>query len=246
MNDRYKLSQFYNNNTPRLPFLSLSDSKIKQLPGFYINLDLPDGFPKKQKDIAEGRWAETLPELENLKALGVNHRIGQEFFDAICQTPNLEHLFLFGSSAENISSISKLQKLQKLYLHSFTRLTDISPLATLKNLSVLSIENCFKVENYEILSQLPGLVGLELCGDAFAPKHLILKSLKPFVTLKNLKHLAISTVSVADKSYECFLEMEGLERLDFLRRMPKSTRENIKSHHKNLKAGFFVDFDFEN
>jgi len=251
MNDRYKLSQFYNNNGRELPYVSYQDLKnniidIGNATAISMALDFPAGASKKVKRQIEYLWADTLPNLKNLKALAVKHRLNQDFFEVVCQIVNLERLFFVGSSVENISSIGKLSKLQRLNLHSFTRLTDISPLATLKNLAVLSIENCFRVENYEILGQLQGLIGLELCGDTFAPKNLLLKSLKPFITLKNLKHLDISTASVIDQSYECILEMESLERLDLLRRMPISTREKIKSNHKNLKAGFFIDFDFEN
>ncbi|MCO5948285.1 hypothetical protein [Mucilaginibacter flavidus] len=102
------------------------------------------------------------------------------------------------------------------------------------------------MSNYEILGELTNLLGLELCGDKFAPRKLMLNSLKPLTKLKKLKHLDLSSASIIDKSYECILEMESLERLDLLSKMPRETREKIKSNHKNLKAGFFVDYDFEN
>lgn len=66
------------------------------------------------------------------------------------------------------------------------------------------------------------------------------------MTLKNLKHLDLSSASVIDNSYECVLEMKNLERFDILVTIPKETRDKIKSKHKNLKTGFFMDYDFEN
>jgi len=110
----------------------------------------------------------------------------------------------------------------------------------------LSIDNCFKVENYDILGKMTQLIGLELCGDTFAPKNLRLNSLKPFETLKKLKHLDLSSASVIDNSYESLLKMTGLERFDITVNIPKATRELIKTKHKNLKAGFFMDWDFDN
>ncbi|TFF37286.1 hypothetical protein [Mucilaginibacter psychrotolerans] len=89
------------------------------------------------------------------------------------------------------------------------------------------------------------MIGLELFGDAFAPKNLQLTSLKPFTALKKLTHLDLASASVIDKSYEYILEMENLERLDLLVKMQKELREQIKSNHKNLRAGFFMDYDFE-
>jgi hypothetical protein len=40
--------------------------------------------------------------------------------------------------------------------------------------------------------------------------------------------------------------MPQLERFDLLVTIPKEMRDKIKSTHKNLKAGFFMDWDFEN
>jgi hypothetical protein len=252
MNDRYNLSQFNGNywghEFPHITFEYLRDNflEVASLDAISIALIFPERVSKKTKNEIESIWLDNLPRLYRLKKLYVGHRVKQDFFDLICQLPNLEQLFFYGSGAEDISNIKNLTQLQRLNLHSFTRLTDISPLSTLKNLKILSIENSFKVENYEIIGELIGLVGLELCGDTFAPKRLMLKSLKPYVNLKQLKHLDISSASVIDKSYECFLQMTSLERLDFLARMPSALRENIKSTHKTLKAGFFVDYDFDN
>src|SRR6202000_2730787 len=119
------------------------------------------------------------------------------------------------------------------------------PILSLKELTTLTIDNCFKVKNFEIIGEIENLIGLNLCGDTFAPTRLQLKSLKPFIKLKKLKHLDLSIASVIDKSYDCFLDMDSLERLDFLAKMPRETRERIKSTHKNLKAGFFVDYNFD-
>jgi hypothetical protein len=252
MNDRYNLSQFHGNywgdGSPHITFDYLQDNflEVVNLDAISIALAYPEGASPKTKKEIDNSWFNNLHRLYRLKKLTIHHRLKQDFFDLVCQIHNLEQLFFFSSSVEDISNIKKLIKLQRLNLHSFTRLTDISPLLSLSNLQVLSIENSFQVNNYEIIGELTGLVGLQLCGDTFAPKKLMLKSLKPYVGLKRLKHLDISSASVVDKSYECFLEMTSLERLDFLARMPSNIRETIKYTHKNLKAGFFVDYDFQN
>ena len=252
MNDRYKLSQFHGHywgdGFPHLTFEHFRDnfSEVENLDAISIALIYPEGAFKKAKNEIDSIWFDNLPRLHKLKKLAIRHRLKQDFFDLICQIQSLEELFFFGSSVEDISNIKKLINLKRLNLHSFTRLTDVSPLSYLKNLKILSIENSFKVENYEVIGELTGLVGLELCGDTFAPKNLMLKSLKPYMSLNQLKHLDLSRASVIDKSYDCILQMTSLERLDLLARMPGSLREKIKFSHKNLKAGFFVDYDFDN
>ena len=39
--------------------------------------------------------------------------------------------------------------------------------------------------------------------------------------------------------------MVSLERFDITVNIPKIIREEIKAGHKTLKAGFFVDYDFD-
>lgn len=251
MTDRYKLSQFYQGKgteTNYESFQAVEDdvSAVEHLQIVSLAMDFPQGTSPKVRQEIERTWIDTLPKLKKVKSLSVRHRVKQEFFEAICQMPNLENLTFWTSTVEDISSISKLQELTHLKLWSFTRLKDVSPLLLLKKLRVLSIDNCFKVENYDVIGQMTQLTGLELCGDTFAPKRLRLNSLKPFETLKNLKHLDLSTASVIDNSYDSILQMKRLERFDLVVNVPKELRDRIKSEHKNLRAGFFVDYDFEN
>jgi Leucine-rich repeat (LRR) protein len=251
MTDRYKLSQFYKEEKTETPFKSFQtvDEEVFQVENLQIvslAMDFPQRTSQKVRKEIEKKWVDTLPKLKNIKKLSVRHRVNQDFFEAICEMTNLERLTFWSSTVEDISSISKLTKLNFLKLWSFTRLKDISPILHLKKIKVLSIDNCFKVENYEIISKMTELIGLELCGDTFAPRNLRLNSLKPFETLQKLKHLDLSSASVVDKSYDSIMKMKSLERFDLTVNVPKEIRDKIKKEHKSLKAGFFVDYDFEN
>lgn len=251
MTDRYKLSQFYQGKEAEIQYSSFQDLDkdvytIENLQIVSLAMDFPQGTSQKKRKEIEQKWINTLPKLKNVKWLSVRHRVKQDFFEAICEMPNLESLTFWTSSVEDISSISNLKNLTYLKLWSFARLKDISPLLSLEKLTVLSIDNCFKVENYEIVGQMTQLIGLELCGNTFAPKYLRINSLKPFEKLKNLKHLDFSRASVIDRSYDSILKMESLERFDLVVTVPKEIRDKIKAGHRNLKAGFFVDYDFEN
>lgn len=250
MTDRYKLHQFYQGIETEPNYLNVQDItddvyKTKELQIVTLAMDSP-GKTFKQRQEIEDKWIQLMPTLDNVKVLSVRHRVKQDFFDAICKMKNIERLMFWTSPVEDISNIKTLTKLTNLKLWSFSRLIDISPLLSLKKLTILSIDNCFKVENYEILGSMTRLIGLKLCGDTFAPKNLRLNSLKPFETLKKLKHLDLSSASVIDDSYESILKMTSLERFDITVNIPKTSRELIKTKHKNLKAGLFIDWDFDN
>lgn len=251
MKDRFKLNLFCLSKKNVPDYLNAQEItndvfSTKELCIVTLAMDFPVGTSMNYRKELEKKWLETLPKLDSVKTLSVRHRVNQEFFEAICNMKNLEHLHFWTSQVENISSISKLKKLQRLDLDNFSRLNDISPILKLKNLQLLSIQNSFKVENYELIGKMTQLKGLRLGGDSIAPKNLRIKSLKPFNNLKKLQHLDLSTLSVIDNSYEIILELENLERFDITILIPKQTRELIKTNHKKLTAGFFMDWDYDN
>jgi Leucine-rich repeat (LRR) protein len=249
MNDRYKLHQFYSGKQHEPKYLNVNEpcSEIYTTDALRINIAAKNLSPKstRQKEL-ESEWIKILPTLDNVKILTIRTRVSQLLFDTICEMQNLKRLYIWSSIAENIEKIKLLQNLKRLDISSFSRLVDISPLLSLKQLTTLSIENCFKIQNYEVLGGLVQLTGLSLSGNGFAPKNLRLNSLIPFEQLRHLKHLDLSAASVIDKSYDSILSMEQLERFDITINIAKPIRDKIKSQHKTLTAGFFTDWDFEN
>ncbi|WBU89759.1 hypothetical protein [Cellulophaga omnivescoria] len=219
-------------------------SDFKKLHISTLAMDFPESVSKKHRDELENKWIELLPKLDNITSLSIRHRVNQEYFEAICKMKNLKTLFFWTSTVQNINSISKLSNLSSLSLQSFSKLKDVSALKKLNKLRRLTIENCFQVENYETIGDITELTGLCIGGDFSAPKNLILHSLVPFKRLNQLKHLDMSTTSIRDKSYDVILEMKNLERLDAHWRMPDRKRTELKEKHPNLKAGFFVDYNF--
>lgn len=209
-----------------------------------LAMDMPAKNMNYRKGL-EGRWIETLPKLDRVKSLSLRQRVGQQFFEAVCEMKNLEHLHFWTSTVTNLASISKLSRLKKLYLDSFSRLTDISPINNLHQLGFLSISSSFKIENYEVIGLMHQIVALGLQGDQTAPKNLRINSLEPFKQLKVLRHLDLSATTVVDKSYDVLLEMESLERFDSTAKISKPIRDKIKTHPR-LKAGFFIDWDWDN
>jgi Leucine-rich repeat (LRR) protein len=249
MRDRYKLNLFYSGKQDAIDYLDAQKITDEVFPAISSRVTLGINFTvwtnlMHRKEI-ERNLIDILPQLHLVKTLSLRNNISQDLFQAICKMKNLEHLHLWTSTAENISSIANLEKLQRLDLDSFTRLTDISPILALKNLQLLSLENSFKVENYDLIGEMTHLKGLHIGGNAFAPKNLRIKSLEPFKNLKELRHLDLSSLSVVDKSYEIILKLQNLERLDISVIIPKSTRELIKANHKKLAAGFFMDWDYD-
>lgn len=209
-----------------------------------LAMDFPASNSIKERKKIETEWLERLPTLNNVKELSVRHRVNQTFFEAICRMKNLETLTFWTSKVADLKSLTKLKNLEFLHLGSFSQLQDISPIVEMKSLKRLSIDNCFKVTNYELIGKMTWLKALSLEGDTFAPKNLILPSLKPFSSLANLRHLQLSTTSIKDKSFLEILNLKNLVRLDAGWRMKNDIRQKILAEHRSLKSGFFTAYDF--
>ena len=203
----------------------------------------PEVTLKKRKEIDE-QWKEKFSELTHIKSIGLRHRVDQNYFEAVCEMRNLEELSISTSTVLDISSIRKLDKLKSLSLSNFSKLEDISPLLELKSLECLSILASFKISNYELIGKMTWLKSLEIGGDTYAPRNLMLQSLEPFTKLKELVSLDMSCASIRDRNYRPILKLNKLKRLDAHWRMKNKEREDIQNEHPSLKSGFFVAFDF--
>ena len=203
----------------------------------------PEVSLKKRKEIDE-QWKTKFPELTQVKSLGLRHRVDQNYFEAVCKMRNLESLDIRTSTATDIGSIKKLDKLKNLSLSNFSKLEDVSPLTELQSLESLSILASFKISNYELIGKMTWLKSLELGGDAFAPRNLMLQSLESFAELKELVELDMSCASIRDRNYLPILKLKKLKRLDAHWRMKTNEREFLQNEHPSLRSGFFVAYDF--
>lgn len=209
-----------------------------------LAMDFPPKVLVQKRKTIDQEWKAKFAELKHVKSLDLRHRVNQEYFEAVCQMSNLESLEISTSNILDISSIVKLQKLKSLSLSRFSQLENISPLAQLHSLEHLSIQASFKISNYSVIGQMVGLKSLELGGDTFAPKNLMLESLESFTELSELVHLDLSSASIRDKDYRPLLNLKNLKRLDASWRMKKEEREFIQNNHPTLRSGFFMAYDF--
>jgi Leucine-rich repeat (LRR) protein len=243
MTDRYKLHLFIE----KIEYFSPQEiSEVYMTKNLRLSLGFGAHPGKKFKEQSIEDWISTFPRLKNVKRLLLMSPKSQAFFAAACKITQLQTLILNSLKVEDLTPIRNLKNLDRIHIDSCHQLRSISPIIDLKNINHLKIENCYNIENLELIGQMTWLKALCLTGDGTAPKRLRLNSLKPFRNLKQLKHLDLSTTSVIDKSYEILLNLPELERFDTTSNIKASLVHDIKSKHKKLKAGFFVDWDYVN
>lgn len=250
ISDRYKLSQFYKGKDFEIDYFEVKQFDDKNINTENLKIQtlsfLFNTLKEKEKLDVQKKWIDILPNLDKVKRLHISCGINQELFDALNDIPSLEELIIISSKATDLSKLTKIKNLKRLEIENFTQLKDISILEDI-NLLQLRIENCFKIENYEVAGRIKSLLGLSLNGYCWGPKNLKIQSIKSFARLENLKHLDLSTTSIVDKnSILSILEIKSLERFDLTGSFKPEIVENIKQNHPNLLAGFFVDWDYKN
>lgn len=103
-------------------------------------------------------------EIETLKSLGLTGYKKLDLSEAFSSSI-LDTLSVFQSKISTLDGIQKSKKMQCLYLYNNRNLQDISVLRNVKNtLKALHIENCPKIDDFSVLSELENVELLRLSG----------------------------------------------------------------------------------
>lgn len=122
--------------------------------------------------------------VETLKSLDVcGFKSKQHDLTDLFCSKELDTLRLLQCGVYSLNGIEISQKMQCLYLHYNRSLSDISALRKIKDtLKALRIENCPKITDFSVLSELENLELLELSGSNTLPNLNFIKKLKKLKT----------------------------------------------------------------
>ena len=142
--------------------------------------------------------------VQTLKSLGLSN-YKEKDLTATFSSSILDTLTVLQSGIESLDGIQTSQRLQCLYLYHNRALRDIGALRDVKStLRALRIENCPKIDDFSVLSELENLELLELSENNELPDLEFLrkmKSLKTFVFTVNVKSGDLSPCM--NLSYAC-------------------------------------------
>lgn len=165
----------------------------------------------QKKLVAE--WCEFLPTLDNVEYLWFLSRTTQEMFDAACEMPRLEGLFIKWSGIQSIRKITALSGLKHLHIGSSPSLTGLCHLKKLPELESLELANIREMVSLEFAIGMKKLRDLSLEGDSNSLKSITCDDLSPLSGLESLERLCLRTLRVKNESLRPLASLRNLKWL---------------------------------
>ena len=167
-------------------------------------------LPRREQADLVRRWCEVLPTLSGLEFLWFHSKVSQELFDAACMAPNLRGLYVKWSSIKRIDTIARCQHLEFLHLGSSPQLESIEPLTELKGLVWLELQNIKRITDLAPLSELRYLKGLVVEGSMWTTQ--VVSSLAPIGELRGLRFLGLANLRAKDKTLRPLFSLRLLQQ----------------------------------
>lgn len=165
---------------------------------------------KAQKALVQS-WCECLPTLTGVRYVWFQSRTPQALFEAACQMPALEGLYVKWSGIQSLTPLAGNQDLRYLYLGSSPGIPSLEPLTGLSQLRWLQLDNLKLITDLEPLSALRELEGLGFVG-AEGKRHMV-PTLAPLRELTQLRWLHLGALHVADGSLRPLANLTNLRWL---------------------------------
>ena len=154
-------------------------------------------------------WCEVLPKLKGVRHLWLGSRVPQKLFDAACNVPGLESLYVKWSNIVKLDQLESASSLRHVHIGASTKIESIEPLRTMHALSWLGLESVTQVKSLEPISGLHSLQGLTVDGSMWTTQ--TIETLDPIGNLINLRYLAITNLRSIDQTLRPLFKLRNLE-----------------------------------
>lgn len=166
-----------------------------------------------------------IPEhLATVKTLWVNH-INQETFDILTQLRGITSLNINSNRIKDLSGISNLVNLEHLGLLNMTKVESIDELSRLTQLLTLKLEHFKKISQFDVISNLLSLEGLQIDGDMYTAQKI--DDFDFIADLTNLRYITLRNTRTTNKNMDSFKNLRKLEMFQCSTNYPNSEFQKL-------------------
>ncbi|MBT9487015.1 MAG: leucine-rich repeat domain-containing protein [Rubrivivax sp.] len=168
-------------------------------------------LPATAQKALVAQWCAVLPSLRGVRVLWLQSKVPQALFDAACQLPGLQSLYLKWNGLQQLDALGQCPTLRHLHLGASGGIVSVAPLQTLPALAWFQIANAHKIGRLDDLAGLQQLEGLAFTGGDSQPA--TVPSLAPLAGLQRLRWLQLGALRVGDGSLRPLGSLAGLQWL---------------------------------
>jgi hypothetical protein len=172
-----------------------------------ISCTQTDLSPSRQRALVR-EWCSLLPTLSGVRLLWLTSRVPQTLFDAACQTPGLEGLWVKWSGIKTLEALTDAARLRHFHLGSSTALESLAPLHACTNLESVGLENIKRISELDPLSSLSRLEELSVEGSTWTTQRV--DTMTPVGELSELRYLGLANLRSADGTLRPLFKLRKL------------------------------------
>lgn len=207
-------------------------------------LETLDGVPR---DIQRLQFRRTrnahrgIADLQGLTHLWA-HQANQDMIGEIARLPNLELLYIRGTTASDLAPLAANRKLKRLIVVGGTKVANLDwTNALTAGLEVLFLEGFSRITDITPLGNLSNLASLGVEGGMDSTVRI--ETLQPLAALKKLRYLFLAGTRVADKSLAPLARMDALRHLEVTIHYPDHEFIALKKALPDLDCGWIRMID---
>jgi hypothetical protein len=170
-------------------------------------------------------WCRLLPTLPGIRLLWLTSKVPQSLFEAACQVPGLEGLYVKWSGIRSLDVLPSAERLRYFHLGSSTSLESIDPLASCGELRWLGLENIKRITDLGPIGGLGRLQGLAVEGSTWSTQYV--DTLAPIGRLTELRYLSLANLEARDNTIRPLFTLRKLQRFHAATWWDEAEREEL-------------------
>lgn len=174
--------------------------------------------------------------LTNLRRLWA-HSVNQEFLDELTGISTIEHLYIAGLTAADLSPLTRLRGLRRLIAIGGTKVENMDWVLGLPPLESLAIENFKRIRSIDALAAQSSLSALGIEGSVWTRMHV--DSLAPISFLTRLRALYLTNLTARDRSLRHLVSLKELQVLEIGALFPDNELLRLHEALPNLRCDWF-------
>lgn len=187
--------------------------------------------------LCNGNKLETMPNLKNLFIFNIKLN---ELLALSMQKLGLDVLYLYNAQIEDLSPLEQFKTVKYILINWNSKVSKLWKLTCNEKLEGLSLTHTTKIRSLRGLEKATNLKHLSLSGGMWST--LILDTLSPIASLKNLEYVSLKSIRVLNDGLKPLKELTKLKELDLSNQFETEDYALLSVFLKNTKCNLFSPY----